>query len=1155
MTETQIRADADRAALADVVARVWAEVLKVDAVDRGTNFFALGGNSLQGARVIGRLREELDVRIPVRFLFDAQTVVGLAEEIDRLREGGAASLSTIGPALDRGTGPFRAPTSFAQRRLWVEEQVLGPGAAYTVPFAVEVEGPLDVDALRAAVADLVRRHEVFRTGFEPLGGVPVQVVQPTLPEPFEVVDFSHLAGAGAERAVADHLVAATRRPFDIRRPPLLRVELLRVEPEFAVLFLAMHHLITDARSFEVVAAELLDAYRARVEGLPPAPPPRLHYADFAAWQQRTVDQASFDEQVDYWRNRLAAPRPVLDLTTDLAPPAERTGAGATEAVPLTRAMSRGLRALARKNGATPFMVVLAGFTALLHRYTGQTDVIVGTPTDSRDTPELADMPGFFVNTVALRCDASGDPAFTDLLARVREVVLGAFAHRDVPFERVLKAVSATRSGPDRLFSVLLAYQHEPPRPALPGLDVVPLDLDTGTAKFDLSIVVTETESGHRLAVEHSTELFTADTARRLLDHLRVLLEGAVATPSARLSELPVMSAGERDLVESWAVSGYGPYPVGATLHGMVEEQARRTPDAVAVRCGDARLTYAELDRRAAAVASVLAARGAGPERFVGLYAEPSVDLVVGLLGILKSGAAYVPVDPLAPTERLRFVAADSGAVAFVTTAALRDALPLEGVEVVCFGEEAAGDGAVPGPVAPDQLAYLMYTSGSTGRPKGVAVAHGQVTPLLHWARENMPLGDGGGVLQHLAHFFDWSVEEIFHPLVSGACLVVCPPAVKADPAATAALITEGGVTALYTTPSQMRGFVAAGIPLPTLRHLSFGGEKLTEDLVAATHALVSPECLVWNGYGPTECSVSVAAEPVPPAAGRRSAPLGKPLANATCRVVDEWGDPVPVGVPGELWLGGDGVARGYHGRPDLTAERFVPDPTRPGKRAYRSGDLARRLPDSGLEFLGRLDQQVKLRGVRVELGEVESVLREHPSVADAAVVLDEPGQRLVGYLVGEAVDETAVRAHLSRALPGYLQPAVLVPVPALPRTGTGKVDRAALPRPEAAVAGRAPGRAPSTDTERAVAAVWTGRLGHDGFDADTNFFAAGGDSLMLLTVVEDLSREFKVEIPVRTLIDAPTVAALATRVELLLWASGSTVDDVGATGEREVGEL
>lgn len=1149
----------------DVVSNVWTAVLRTEIPGPDASFFALGGNSLQGARVISRLREELGIRIPLSVLFEAQTLGQLAAAIEGMRQTEPGAATTIEPFGERSGDVFHAPASFTQQRLWLDEHIQGPSSRYNVPVANEIVGPLDVAALEQAVQALVDRHEVFRTTVKAVDGVPEQVILAHLDLPLTVVDLRDEPADKREQVLADLVLESAQRPFDVEQGPLLRVELYRLDEQWHALLINLHHIITDVHSFELAMSELLGLYAAAADGaLPAAEKLPVQYADYAAWQRRKTSGAALDRQLEYWKTQLRGPLPVLDLPTDLPPRVGTAGRGASVGIELPRAVSRRLRELSKEHNATPFMTMFSLLNVLLSRYSGQTDIVVGIPSANRDLPELESMLGCFLNTLALRTDLSGDPTLTELLGGVRARMLEAFAHQDVSYERVVNAISTDRSSRQEPFRVMLAFQHQVPSLDLTGLTVTDLDLDLDkAAKFDLVFRVVETEFTYRLALDYNTDLFVEEKAWRILEHLGVLAADAVAAPAKRVSELTILPEGERRQLEKWSTAACGPYSTDLFLHRLFEEQVLRTPDADAVESGDDRVSYRDLDRRAARLAAELTARGVGADDLVGLCADPSVDLMVGILGILKAGAAYVPIDPLAPVDRMSYAVADSGMKVLVTTPVLRDQLPtavLESVDVVSSdiagadiaGADAAGNGGSTGadrrepegaeggaqdPVShPLQLVYLMYTSGTTGNPKGVGLPHSAITPWIQWAQDVRPIGPGTRVVHNLSYHFDWSVEQMFHPLTAGACLVMLPREVRADSRATARFINERSIHMLLLTPTQMRGIADAGIGMPALRYVLMAGENLDGDLVARTRRVVSAQCEVWNEYGPTETAgIALAGRMGDESVERSSMPLGELIANASCAVVDRWGNLQPIGVPGELWIGGDGVARGYRNRPALTADRFAPDPARPGGRVYRTGDLVRRLPNGELEFLGRLDTQVKIRGVRVELEEIESVLRGHPDVANAVVVL-ESDQRLVAYVAltpGSELGEAALRAYLAPKLPIVMQPAVFVWLDAIPLSPTGKVDRQRLPRPAAAPVAQPTVVPPSTDMERTVAAAWADVLKLDVVNVQANFFEIGGDSFSLLAVANRLRTELGLDIPVRALVDTPTVATLAAQIEAL----------------------
>ncbi len=1163
--------------ITDLVAETWADVLEASRLDldRDTNFFALGGNSLQAARIIGHLRELFGIRIPTALLFDAQSITGLGTAIAALRRRSPALLAGIRPAPRAAGDVHQFPTSFVQRGIWVDGRIRGDRANYNVPVAVGIEGLLDTEALGRAVTDLVERHEIFRTGFVSRDGTLLQEIHTEVATPYTVLDLRDTVADEREAIAAHEMRGEAARPFDLERPPLLRVLAVLIDDVTTAVVVTMHHLVTDGRSFELAMAELLDAYAARVvDHTPDLSPPAVQYADFASWEQAALNSTAINEQLDYWRRRFTALPGPSPLPTDRTEPTGRTMAGASVTRDLTRGVARGLRAVSRRYDATPFMTVVTALVALLHRYGGGDDVVVGTPSAHRDHPEVINMLGLFSTTLALRCDVSGDPTFAQLLARVRDVSLGAFAHQDIPYDQIVSEVAPTRSGDNPLFRVLFSFQDEirivPPK----GLTMTVLDFETDTAKADLALIVTQTESGARVRAEYRTELFSDAAASRLLGHFITLLSGAIADPTMRVSQLSVLDETERAMLREWSGLDAARWSGSLTLPAMVAQQTARTPDAPAIEDGTQVLSYHELDAAIGAVAErvhqVIALDASS--RPVCVCVEPGLPQVLAMLGVMRAGAAYLPLDPLAPADRLAFQIADADARLVLTTFNLAAELPLPaGVTTMVLDVEARAL-QIPDWSRPEEIAYVIYTSGSTGTPKGVMVAHGNVTPMLQWSCATLPLGPGDRAAQYLSTIFDWSVEEIMRPLASGACLVIVPRHARHDPAAGAALLRRAEVSSLSVTPTQLRTLLDADPTgtWPAMRRVWIGGEALHPELVWALAMRVPNGCEIWNGYGPTECSIVTTAGKVYGDQG--VAPIGVRAGNATCLVLDAHGEIAPIGVPGELWHGGDAVTLGYLGRPALTSERFAPDPDVPGGRRYRTGDVVRWLPTGELEYLGRVDRQVKLRGVRIELGEIETALRAAPAVADSVVVLDiaGPSARLVAFVVPsdtpaereKGLDLSQVRAAAARRLPAVMQPAEIVLLAKLPVAAGGKIDRDVLEQLAATVSSPEPTKAtsPRTDTEREVARIWLEVVGvaapsNDAnvqVDVHANFFGAGGTSLSLLMLVERLREHIGVALPLRAVMDAPTIAGVAERLDTMLWSDRPERADAA---DREIGEL
>ncbi|MER0443614.1 amino acid adenylation domain-containing protein [Streptomyces sp. Edi4] len=905
----------------------------------------------------------------------------------------------------------RLPLSFAQQRLWFVEQFAGPSPLYSIACTVRLTGGLDAGALEGALNRVVARHEALRTTFHAEDGRAEQIVHDRVTVTLALIDLSAPGEDNREAALSELIAQESRRPFDLGSGPLLRATLVRLADEEHLLVLTIHHIVADGWSLDILVRELAHHYRADAAGLPEL---SIQYADFALWQHGRVSGEALESQLAHWRERLAGAPSVVDLPTDRPRTVQQSFAGACFPWRLEGDLAARLTALAREHDATLYMALLAGFMAVAQRWSGQNDLVVGSPVANRNHPQTEGLIGFFVNMLPLRADLSGNPSFTELLGRVRESALAAYAHQNVPFERIVEEARPDRDAQGRtpFANLLLVLQNTPEtRIELPGLRMDVAAVDTGTAKFDLHLQVTETPEGLTGLADYSTELYDERTVRRFIDQWLRLLAAAVEAPATRLDALPLLGATERSAELMAGAARGSTAPAARSLPDAFAEQVRLRPDAIAVGCGPERLTYAELDRRSDALARRLRALGVGPESRVAICVEPSARLVTGILGILKSGGAYVPLDPRHPAERLAFTLADCGAVALVADpehAGLRDGLP-----VLAVDQPLSSEPLEPARLGPGHLAYVIYTSGTTGRPKGALLTHANVLRLFEAAAPDVAFGpDDVWSLYHSAAF-DFSVWEIWGALLHGGRVAVVPQEARRTPAAFHALVRAEGVTVLSQTPTAFRQFADADAAATTsaarplaLRHVVFGGEALEPGALrdwAARH----PEApRLVNMYGITETTVHVTAHTLGAAGlGAPGSVIGRPLADLAVHLLDGRGEPVPAGIPGELCVGGPGLARGYLGRPGLTAERFVPSPLGDGERLYRSGDLARRLPDGTLEYLGRVDQQVKVRGHRVEPGEIEAELGAHPGVRHVAVLPRETpdgGTGLVAYLVPDA---------------------------------------------------------------------------------------------------------------------------------------------------------
>jgi amino acid adenylation domain-containing protein len=1152
-------------AIEEVVAGIWATVLGVDRVGMHDNFFALGGHSLLATQVVSRILATLEVRLPLRTIFEAATVADLAALVTSARgsqtflpapaERAELELRLLrraesgAPGIARRAGSGPAPLSFAQQRLWFLEQLYPGTPLHNISRAIRLSGALDAEALQRTLDAIAARHEALRTTIVTTNGTPMQVVTAASRVPIVVTDLRDVAEPEREARARRLILEETRRPFDLGRGPLFRGMLLRLGAEEHLLLLAMHHIVSDGWSMGVLSRELTAFYEAFTTGAPTGLPDLpIQYADYAVWQRERLQGERLERELAYWREQLQGAPPVIALPTDRPRPPVQSSRGAKQSILLPPGVSRRLRALSQCEGVTLFTTVLAAFQTLLARYTGQDDIVVGSPIAGRTRTETEGLIGFFVNTLALRTDLSGNPTFRELLRRVREVTLGAYAHPDIPFEQLVEELQPERDmSRTPIFQVALAMQNLPRHELeLRGLTLRSEPTDSGTAKFDLTLFITEQGAGLRAAMEYCTDLFDAGTVARLLGHFRALLDGIAGDPDRRLSELPLLTEPERhQVLVEWNATTTD-YPRDATIGDLFQSQAARTPDAVAVIAESERLTYRELDARANRLAHYLGSRGVGPETRVGICLERSVDLVVGVLGIVKAGAAYLPLDPSYPPARLRFLLADAHARVLLTESRHGGRLPPGCVATtICLDKERAVIAREPstpphGGAFAANLAYVMYTSGSTGVPKGVAVPHRAVVRLVQ-GTDYFRGGPDETFLQLAPVAFDASTFEIWGALLTGARLVVAPPGTLSLEAI-GRVVREHGVSTLWLTAGLFHLMAARGLDdLRGLRQLLAGGDVLS---VAHVERVLSelPQCRLLNGYGPTESTTFATCHPVVPGDLRDSVPIGRPIANTRVYVLDRLMGPVPVGVPGELYLGGVGLARGYLGRPGLTAERFAPDPFGPpfggefGGRLYRTGDRVRWRADGALEFLGRMDDQIKVRGHRVEPGEVEASLRAHPAVRAAVVVAREdiPGEKcLVAYLVPEqpAPGVSELRAFLHQRLPDFMVPSAFVVLEQLPLSPNGKVDRRSLPPPVGEPSDSVePFVAPRGPIEELLAGIWAAVLRVDRVGIHDNFFELGGHSLLATQVISRILTTLGVELPLRAVFEAPTVAGLAGHV-------------------------
>ncbi len=1045
--------------------------------------------------------------------------------------------------------------SYAQQRMWFLWHLEPQSGAYNLPSAVRLNGPLDRQALERAFASLVQRHETLRTVFP--RGADDSLAQAPLQRPLEVAfeDCSGLPEAEQEARLREEAQRESLQPFDLCEGPLLRVRLIRLGEERHVLLLTLHHIVSDGWSMNVLIEEFSRFYSAYATGAEPGLPALpIQYADYALWQRSWLEAGEQERQLEYWRGKLGERHPVLELPTDHPRPAVPSYRGSRYEFSIEPALAEALRGTARRQGLTLFMLLLGGFNILLQRYSGQTDLRVGVPIANRNRAEVEGLIGLFVNTQVLRSVFDGRTSVATLLAGLKDTVLGAQAHQDLPFERLVEAFKVERSlSHSPLFQVM--YNHQPLVADIEALDSVAglsfgqLDWKSRTTQFDLSLDTYEKGGRLYAALTYATDLFEARTVERMARHWQNLLRGMLENPQASVDSLPMLDAEERgQLLEGWNATA-AEYPLQRGVHRLFEEQVERTPTAPALAFGEERLDYAELNRRANRLAHALIERGIGADRLVGVAMERSIEMVVALMAILKAGGAYVPVDPEYPEERQAYMLEDSGVQLLLSQSHLK--LPLaQGVQRIDLDRgapwfedysEANPDIHLDG----ENLAYVIYTSGSTGKPKGAGNRHSALSNRLCWMQQAYGLGVGDTVLQKTPFSFDVSVWEFFWPLMSGARLVVAAPGDHRDPAKLVALINREGVDTLHFVPSMLQAFLQDEdvASCTSLKRIVCSGEALPADAQQQVFAKL-PQAGLYNLYGPTEAAIDVTHWTCVEE-GKDAVPIGRPIANLACYILDGNLEPVPVGVLGELYLAGRGLARGYHQRPGLTAERFVASPFVAGERMYRTGDLARYRADGVIEYAGRIDHQVKLRGLRIELGEIEARLLEHPWVREAAVLAVD-GKQLVGYVVLESEGgdwREALAAHLAASLPEYMVPAQWLALERMPLSPNGKLDRKALPAPEVSVA-QAGYSAPRNAVERTLAEIWQDLLGVERVGLDDNFFSLGGDSIVSIQVVSR-ARQAGLQLSPRDLFQHQNIRSLALAAK----AGAATAEQGPASGE------
>ncbi|NCQ83110.1 MAG: amino acid adenylation domain-containing protein [Microcystis aeruginosa W13-18] len=1168
----------------EILVTIWTEVLKVQQISINDNFFELGGHSLLATQLISRIRTNLSIEIPLRSLFAAPTIEELGQQIQQLQQEDL-TLSAP-PILSRGE-QSELLLSYAQTRLWFLDQLEPNSPFYNIPVALRLQGHLNQVALTQSLAEIIQRHEALRTNFVTVNGQPTQVINTLTNWTVSVINLQHLSPEEQKNAAKKLVKEQALQPFDLANEALVRATLIVLNNNEYWLSLCLHHVISDGWSMGVFIEELTALYNAVNQGqVSPLKPLPIQYTDFAIWQRKWFRGEVLENQLNYWRKQLAEAPTFLPLPTDKPRPARQSFTGAHQEFQLSLELTQKLTELSQQQGVTMFMTLLAAYGTLLYRYTGQSDILIGTPIANRNRREIESLIGFFVNTLVMRTDCSENPSFQELLMRVREMSLGAYTHQDLPFEMLVEALQPERNlSHTPLFQVMFALENTPlSEVKMSGLTIDSLPLEWGTAKFDLTLSMQNTETGLMGVWEYNTDLFNSETVERMNGHFLTLLEGIIANPNERVSQLPLLTKVEQ---QQLLIDGHNTqvdYPADKCIHQLFEEQVERTPNDVAVVFEEQQLTYNELNRRANQLAHYLQSLGVKPDELVGICVERSLEMIVGLLGILKAGGAYVPLDPDYPQERLSFMLEDSQVKVLVTQAKLVESIPEHQAQLICLDTEweKIAQNIPSNPesgVKPDNLTYIIYTSGSTGKPKGVLVNHANVVRLFaatdSWYHFN---SNDVWTLFH-SYAFDFSVWEMWGALLYGGRLVVVPYLVTRSPEAFYQLLCQEKVTILNQTPTAFRQLIQVEESLKgsfpplsrgvrgdrssttdndlSLRLVIFGGEALEINSLQPWFNRHGDQCpQLVNMYGITETTVHVTYRPLSMTdLDSTASVIGCPIPDLQVYLLDQYLQLVPVGVPGEMYVGGAGVTKGYLNRPELTTERFIPSPfekdevipptplnkggTQGGAKLYKTGDLARYLPKGELEYLGRIDNQVKIRGFRIELGEIEALLASHPQIWETVVIVrdDTTGdKRLVAYIVPQSektITINEIRQFLKAKLPSYMVPNAFVILDALPLTANGKIDRRALPPSESSSEPSEKYVAPRNPIEDILVNVWSEILKVEKVGINDNFFELGGHSLLATKLVAQIRDRLKIELPLRQLFNTATLAELAQGIEQL----------------------
>jgi amino acid adenylation domain-containing protein len=1105
---------APRNEVEEQLSKIWIEVLRIERVGVYDNFFELGGHSLLATQLMSRVRQVFDVEVPLRKLFEANTIEALATQIQCYQADSIITALPLLPVIRTDN----LPLSFAQQRLWFINQLEPNSATYNMPGAMRLQGQLDISALERTLQEIIRRHESLRTNFITQNGQPVQVIHPSHDWQMTIIDLQQLSANEREERIQQLATAEAEKPFALGSDSLLRATLLLAGKTEQILLFTMHHIVSDGWSIGVMTQEIAAIYSAFVKGeTSPLPELEIQYADFAVWQRQWLQGETLEQQLSYWQKQLAGAPALLELPTDRPRPPVQTFNGATYESVIPAQLSQELETLSQREGVTLFMTLLAAFDVLLYRYTGQSDIVVGSPIANRNHAEIENLIGFFVNTLVLRSDLSGNPTFRELLQRVREVSLGAYAHQDLPFEILIETLQPERNLIHTpLFQVMFILQNAPSSDLeLPGITLSPMEDAGSLATFDLILSIESSDQKLVMNWGYNTDLFDAHTILSMANHFEILLKGITKNPNLSISTLPILTEAEQQkLLVNWNDTKTD-YPQELCIYQLFEVQVEKTPDAIAVVCGAEQLTYQELNTRANQLAHYLTELGVKTGVLVGLCVERSLEMIIGVLGILKAGGAYVPLDPNYPLDRLNFMISDSQVPILLTQKHLVPTLSKQQA-MVCLdadwsGIEQHSNENLQCTTKSTDLAYIIYTSGSTGTPKGVMLPHQGLCNLVHVQAKLFDVQPTSKVLQFASFSFDASIWEIVMALGAGATLYIDSKDALLGEALFNYLQAQE-ITHVTLPPAALA--VLPLKPLPKLNTMIVAGETCPPELIRQWSVGRS----FFNGYGPTEGTVCATVS-APLDGNIHPVPIGKPISNVQVYILDSCLQLLPIGVPGELHIGGVGIARGYFNRPELTTEKFIPHPysNDSNARLYKTGDLARYLPDGNIEYLGRIDNQVKIRGFRVELGEIEAAISQHPQVSQVTVIdrEDKPGNKqLVAYMVpqsGAEISSPEIRKFLKGKLPDYMLPAVVVCLDELPLTPNGKIDRKALPIPDFTQIQNEAYVAPRNETEEQLSRIWMEVLAVDRVGVHDNFFELGGHSLLATQLMSRVRQVFDVE--------------------------------------------